>query len=614
MRARFVPETHHVPSARMPPSSEHHPSPPAGQERTSIPRIAFLALAGALIVHGLLQRGRPWLVDGPLWDLQDSGRLKDLILALCRVGVIALLGYAVLGVCAAASQRVAAGRTGSVERAGGAGVACKAFGLALLAVLLVSVMASIARCGPGLRPPNALDLLPAAIGGLPGCWIGLGLSGARGRVRRVLIRSATASLIGAALIAVAAGLAIESKPLPFETARLTSDERVRLTRLIRSHSPRVIPPGRTVTLTLTGRDVNLLLAWGLSLGSEDRKARVELEQNEARLLASIRLPVGGASPNYLNATVGGRASMDDGRLRLDVTALQVGRVRVPRVLLWLLSPGLADRIASDPRLKPALDQIERVEIAPTHLAATYGKIDMPEGFRNDIFGEVGPNEQVVAAMRAQFERISRLGRRLPPPDERFATFLQAAFRLAHERSASADPVVENRAAVIALGIALGHDVIGEFVTGIPGESVPPQSLRLTRMVPLRGRVDWSRHFLVSAALAVLSTEGISYDIGLLKEELDAGGGSGFSFADLAADRAGTRFGHAATRDEVSARAMQQRLAGGFDVDAFVPVMADLPEGLQDDRLEAEYGGTTGQRYRALLAEIDRRIEACAGYK
>jgi len=108
---------------------------------------------------------------------------------------------------------------------------------------------------------------------------------------------------------------------------------------------------------------------------------------------------------------------------------------------------------------------------------------------------------------------------------------------------------------------------------------------------------------------------VSDAAGLLKEELDADiGGSGFSFADLLADRAGTTFADWATRDEATARAMQDRLASGFRVEEFFPPAADLPEGIPDAELQSRYGGVGGEDYRHLIEEIERRIAACAAYR
>ena len=114
---------------------------------------------------------------------------------------------------------------------------------------------------------------------------------------------------------------------------------------------------------------------------------------------------------------------------------------------------------------------------------------------------------------------------------------------------------------------------------------------------------------MSAALEVLSNVKASNAAGLLKEELDAvDGGSGFSFSDLMADRAGTQLGKMATASQRSARRLQERLRKGLDVDDFFPPAADLPEGLTDAELQRQYGGVGGKRYEALLAEIDRRLE------
>ena len=133
---------------------------------------------------------------------------------------------------------------------------------------------------------------------------------------------------------------------------------------------------------------------------------------------------------------------------------------------------------------------------------------------------------------------------------------------------------------------------------------------LRRVLP---SADWTRHFTVSGALTVVSAVAPSDAAGLLKEELDADGGSGFSFGDLLADRAGTTFADVATRDEASAAAIQARLAGGFRVDDFFPPADGLPEGIQDAELQSRYGGVGGPLYRRTAEEIERRVSACAAY-
>ena len=167
-------------------------------------------------------------------------------------------------------------------------------------------------------------------------------------------------------------------------------------------------------------------------------------------------------------------------------------------------------------------------------------------------------------------------------------------------------MLENRAAMFALGILAGHGRVKHLV-GV--SDVPDGAGKQLRPLTIRGRGDWTQHFLVSASVTLLSNAATGNAVGLLKEELDADGGSGFSFADLLADRAGVRFAGVATRDAESARALQQHLAGTLWFDDFFPPAGDLPEGLSDAEFKDRYGGVGGAGYKEQLAEIDRRLDA-----
>jgi hypothetical protein len=198
-------------------------------------------------------------------------------------------------------------------------------------------------------------------------------------------------------------------------------------------------------------------------------------------------------------------------------------------------------------------------------------------------------------------------------DGRFAALVESAFAKARHDSAGGDAVLQNRAAILALGIALGDEKIARLA-GVEGDADLVRQASATRgNATLRGREDWPRHYLVSAALLVLENPFFSDSVGLTKEALDTiDGGSGFSFADLAADKAGILFAEAATRNEASARNMQARLQIGFEVEAFFPPVSDLPEGLSPEQFRSQYGGVGGSGYRHLLQEIDRRLSKCSG--
>jgi hypothetical protein len=217
------------------------------------------------------------------------------------------------------------------------------------------------------------------------------------------------------------------------------------------------------------------------------------------------------------------------------------------------------------------------------------------------------------AVKSQVERLLRAAPHLPDGEPRLGAAVEVAFAWARERSATSSPVLENRAAILALGILLGHPQVATLVGPVVEQRDWPRAAPLARAT-LRGRNDWTKHFFVSAALTVLSAQAPSDAIGLFKEELDAGGGSGFSFGDLMADRAGTTFALLATGDDPAARAIQERLGGGFRVDDFFPEAADLPEDILAAELEGRYGGVGGRLFRQYAEEVERRLWSCPAYR
>ncbi len=581
----------------------------------------------------------------PFWELQDSRQLVAWLAGLALRGLAEFVWWVptgvllALGLTSAASRTCAAGgRVAAVPPADQhtrpadvakparrrrarrtrpnvglpllrqrlcVAAAAVATGVTLAALLLLAVRGRLVT----------LDLLLPALGCLLGVWIGA--QWRRGSSARRWLPIKLIGLLGATIIVlgVAASLAIEHKPLAFEPAVVTSEEKRRLVALIRSRSPQRLPPGQTQSLRLTAHDLDVLLAWGLSLGSADRKAAVELRDGGATLSASLGLPGGGSARRYVNALLSAQFSMDDGRVRGRATRCRVGDIEVPSWLLALLGPLVESKLHSEPSLRPVFDAVRAVSIAPQSVELTYGRVEFPKSLRADVFGATQVSDEVLDATRAHVRQLLDVAETLPAKDARFGACVETVFQLARQRSANGDPVVENRGAIFALGVLLGHPRIEEALGDLdirPADQAARQALGRTT---LRRRSDWTRHFWVSAALASLSAESVSDAAGLLKEELDAGrGGSGFSFADLLADRAGTTFALVATRDDASAQAIQDRLAAGFDVDDFFPPAADLPERIPGAVLRRRYGGVGGPGYQALIAEIERRVAACAAYR
>ncbi|MBW1767294.1 MAG: hypothetical protein JRJ65_09625 [Deltaproteobacteria bacterium] len=134
------------------------------------------------------------------------------------------------------------------------------------------------------------------------------------------------------------------------------------------------------------------------------------------------------------------------------------------------------------------------------------------------------------------------------------------------------------------------------------------------ILTLRGRQDLALHFLVSAAIAVSAGGGMADFMGLFKEMDDSRGGSGFSFADLAADRAGVKFANAGTGSSFSANLLQQQMSGQLKEGDFMPRVDHLPEGIMELELKKKYKDLDSATYRIVDEEIERRIVACRVYR
>lgn len=341
---------------------------------------------------------------------------------------------------------------------------------------------------------------------------------------------------------------------------------------------------------LTAQDLDLGLNFLLDR-SRQGYVRTRVTGDELRLDLSLRLerPLRG---RYLNLGLGFRPA----GAGLQLTRLRLGALPVP---VALARPLLDHVLAASPAAEhlPLFERLLReVRLAPgvVHLTLAWDQ----DGVRAaiDVAGRqiAGVGPQQLAAYRGQLQGLAA---RRPPPD--FGTLMGELFGLARQRSAQGDAVAENRALLIALA-----EIANGARLGLPGA----RALHLGGL-DLAGRGDYVQHFTLSAALAAIAGEELADKAGLYKEVRDTQGGSGFSFSDLAADRAGARFGVRATATEAGARQVQTLLAGSRDTALYMPAIGDLPEFLPEAVFEGRYGGVGGEGYLRLLELIEQRIAA-----
>ncbi len=271
---------------------------------------------------------------------------------------------------------------------------------------------------------------------------------------------------------------------------------------------------------------------------------------------------------------------------------------------------LLSSVHIDEDVEKIVSSIQTLKINEAEVVIEGDKETIRKDLLPSLQAKLGVSPQLVAATGEYLNYLVAQSAEWPQGDERFLAATTDAFRLARERSVENDPLMENRAALLALGILLGHHRVADIVGSRDAVRHLSAAKQQIGRVTIRDRSDWTKHFCVSAALVVLADETTSDLLGVLKEEMDSGGGSGFSFGDLLADRAGTMFAEAATHDAASARRFQNNFTGDVRIDDIFPPAADLPEGLQGRELQTRFGGIGGRGYRKVEQDINRRLQNC----
>lgn len=336
--------------------------------------------------------------------------------------------------------------------------------------------------------------------------------------------------------------------------------------------------GESTVLSRADLDILAVL---LAEKLRDSRLRVGLGEGRAEVLLALPFPreLGG----WLNLRA--RLVAPGGMLGLE--EVELGSLPVPGALAELIM-GQALAALDVPALPSGIEfspDAIRVQPIASSVAA-------PEGTPALLADD--EQARVLAAQR----RLSALG--LLRAGQRSIDAAELLSALIASAPADADPVAENRAAILALAAYVNGRGLPD-----PSGATPPRSIPLR----MRGRDDIPQHFFTSAALMLQGGGGLANLMGLAKELDDAESTSGFSFSDLAANQAGNRFTELATANPTAARRVQRLARTGLSEDDIMPAVDWLPEPMSRATFERDFGGRDSQTYRIVVDEIGRRIEA-----
>lgn len=413
-------------------------------------------------------------------------------------------------------------------------------------------------------------------------------------MRKALIWLAGVVAVVLAAAALALALAVADEPSVPQRDEVSTADIDRALALLRQHDPRRLPYGQLRELSLSEREIDLLVLHAARrwLGA---RTHLKLGAERLQLQASMQAPYG----CWLNLELGLRqtASLPA------VEHLRLGRLPLPAALALPALRALAERRGVQADALLALRPVERVSLTQERIVLGY-RIE-PDTTARLRAALVAPEEQ--QRLHAYHLRLAaltqRLAQRLGAGPVSLAELMPPMFSLAAERSANrGNAVAENRAVLRVLAFFANHRPLGQMLPAAY-DWPRPQSM----IVTLRQRQDLALHFLVSAVVAAEAGTPLADTVGLWKELADArDGGSGFSFDDLAADRAGTRLGELAVHD---AARLQARIAVGVADAELMPPIKGLPTQLSQKQFAARYGSVGSDAYNRVLADIDARVDA-----
>jgi len=393
---------------------------------------------------------------------------------------------------------------------------------------------------------------------------------------------------------------IESTPMFARDHSLTPTDVARINNVVgqaRGHQKHSVAIRH---LEITERDLNLLALYGLSR-QDKLQIQVDLKKDVADIRAIYRLPKT-IFGQYLNLHV----SLDQEQGRFFVNNILLGQLSLPG---WVVNPMLHfthERFLEHSEdYRSVLNAIQAVKLEDDKLDITYE-------WRKELIAKLRVKGSRMILSPTQREllvtyhnRLAEITYLLKRQRVALSQLLRPLFRFAQQRTlAGNDPVAENRALLL---------VAGMYVMRVNLSKIVGNTLSITRPrrmhLHLLGRPDLMQHFVISAALTAAAGGGIASALGLFKELDDSIGGTGFSFADLLADKAGVRLAEIAIKSSEHAALLQSRMAALHRDTEFMPPYDHLPEGIAALEFKRRYQHLDSKEYKVVDDEIERRIAA-----
>jgi len=395
-------------------------------------------------------------------------------------------------------------------------------------------------------------------------------------------------------------LSLEPAPRVEVSSALTHQDVERARQVIAKHNPYKLKAGALHILSLSEKDLSLAANYLIrNIGTGG--VIIKLSPDQLKLRASIKLPANPVNP-YINLDI----TIAEKQGKTTVSELYVGQVPVPGQLADFVLIEIMRYLFHNKDRQLIKETIKKLSFSNGYMLITYE-------WKPELIAKVKArliSPQAKERIRSYYRKMAELTRQ--PGLKRHSSIMhimRPLFAYAQQRSKGGDPVAENRAALMVLA---AYVMPKGFSALLPKVSDLPLPRRF--VLTLDRRKDFVEHFVGSAALAAMGDAKLADAVGLYKEVADSKGRSGFSFTDLAADRAGTRFGEAASISAAYARRVQNLLASGAEEEDLMPKVRDLPENMTEREFKQRFKKVGSPAFNKLKQQIEQRIAACRLYR
>jgi hypothetical protein len=395
------------------------------------------------------------------------------------------------------------------------------------------------------------------------------------------------------LLSILLCFAIDNSPQPIVNQGLNRDDIQRAKQILR-----VTPEERDSikTVSLNSKDLNIAVNYLINHYVESTTAiRVDPDRIAFQIAIFVPKSLWG---RYLDFSFNIRQNQNGIYLK----SLKIGEISIPdKAANWLIPFIVHNTILND-YWQLAREYIKDIQITPQSLDVSY------------LGSMVEQTKQLAIKKHKDYPSLHIYQQQINDiinthdPDWRLSIMelLNPLFTTAFQRSDESTAINENRAVIIAVASYVFKGELRRYL---------PIGLIYNKEYPVFAykRIDIPQHFIAAALLAAVDSTVLTQQLSVDKEVGDAQHGSGFSFIDLLADKAGIRFGQMATASPEQARQLQQLLANNKDYASIIPNVQDLPEHMDEDTFKQRYSEVGSPAYQAVIEQIEARIKQLAIY-